>query len=136
MVELVRPGEAIEGAKVDGASRKPLMSRGLYLSDGGTQCYRFVADFDVKARVTELLLSEPETRLHPSAAIDGEAEIICQKAMVHCVSRKYDQYVGPGSATHQTNHWHFAKQTAVIIDRGHQQIIEALEKRKQLSSEK
>lgn len=124
MATLTANGEGIEGDSVVGQSRKPTIARGLVKLNGQT-CYRFVADFDVKARITNVLTAI--NRLEPIASTLPSDEVICAKANIHSVKNKVTSEVDKGSHSHQTNVWRFPNQTSVIVTASHQEIANAKE---------
>jgi hypothetical protein len=91
--------------------------------------HRFVAAFDVKASITEELGGPAE--ISPDAATAIGNEIRCERAVIETLDNKPRKWLAPGSSTHQANHWHFSKRTAVIVDRAHEAIANAIEKRKE-----
>jgi hypothetical protein len=132
MTTLVAAGTAIEGSKIEGSSRRPLVNRGM-TRHNGIRCYKFVASMNIKASITEQLPAEfpKDKRLDPDAETTADAETICDKAIVHSTVTKYHGSVAPGSATHNTNHWSFRKQTLVSVERTHNAIQGAIAKRDQ-----
>lgn len=127
MSDLTQTGQAIEGDAVEGQSRHPLKARGLAIHNG-VRCFRFVASFDVKARIAKAL-SAGSTRLEPTASTSLSDEVICDKAVIHSLKQRHSSSVSKGSATHQANHWHFPQQSSVRIDMPHQELVNAQSKR-------
>lgn len=127
MTDTVLLGEGIEGAKVAGSSRNPLSCRGL-VKLHGMRCTLFVADFNVKAKIVEEL-GEGMKRLDESAFLEVNREILCDKAGIYTFDGKPSKDVSAGSATHKANYWRFAKQTLARIDRPHQELMNARNKR-------
>ena len=125
MPDLAKPGDAIEGMKVQGSSRKPLVHRGMQDYDG-RRCHRFVGQFNVRARIVEALPAGWTPVLEPAANLSLDAELICDKAIVHSFDDSPKGSVSAGSATHQTNFWLFKKQTAACIERAHQELVNAM----------
>lgn len=121
-------GDSIEGEKVAGQSRHPLPhARGL-TKVNGVVCYQFDADFDVRARVVEP--PDPEAvRLNPAASTSPADEVVCARAIIHSIKNRFTQSVEHGSATHKTNQWRFPRQCLVTVDRVHEEIARAQEKR-------
>lgn len=128
MSELTQPNEAIEGLSIKGQSRQPLINRGL-VHYNGKNLYRFIAKFDVKAAIVEIL-KDLSTRIEPSSACDLGDEVICEKATIHSQKIRYTAEINKGSASHKATLWYFSNQTAVKIDRSHQEIQNAILKRK------
>lgn len=117
--------EAIEGDKVSGDSRDPLIPRGL-VNHNGHRCNRFVAKFNVKAKVTspaEVALLEPNANLSMGDSIK------CDKATIHSMTRKYRADVVHGSASHKTNAWSFSDRTSARIESPHQELIDGMRNR-------
>lgn len=130
MADVVLPPGGIEGLKVSGSSRKPLMNRGIHVV-AGQRCIRFVASFNVKAKIDEALPHSPV--LHPGASISVKDEIRCEKALIQTIGKGYSSSVSAESATHQANHWAFAAHTSVSVETAHQELINAIEKRRRMS---
>lgn len=123
-------GDAIEGKKVEGHSRKPLKYLGLF-PQNGVMCHRFSAKFDVKAEITEPVREEDGTRrIDPRASIDPADTIVARDAFVHSLERRHQDDLAPGSARHQATFWRFPKQTAVRVSLAHQEIQNARDKAK------
>lgn len=125
MANLVRRGEAIEGAAVSGSSRHELVARGMQPNAVGGRCTRFVASFDVRAAVSRQLGADAQ-RWDPAASVDPNDEIVCDKVIIETLDRKPSRRVGARSGNHQANYWEFSKQTVVTIDRAHQEILNAI----------
>jgi hypothetical protein len=105
------------------------MNRGIRLV-AGRRCIRFVASFNVKAKIDEALPHPP--LLHPDASISIDAEIRCDKATIQTTGKGYSHWVAAESSTHQANHWHFAAHTSVVVETAHQELINAIEKRRRM----
>jgi len=118
---------AIEGQSVLGHSRDPLINRGLKRYNN-KDCYRFVAAFDVKAKVKDLL-REIAMRIEPESFLDIGDEVICEKAFIHSLKNKYSSEIKPASATHKATLWIFPHQTAVKVSIPHEEIRRAIAKR-------
>lgn len=135
MEKLVSIGGKIEGEKVEGTSRHPIKNRGM-VQVNGKRCHRFMADMNIRAQIAEELpvgMLDDE-RLDSDAVTKKDAEIICDKAIIHSLTAKYASDVKKGSATHKTNLWTFRKQTLVTVDRSHEGIGSALAKRALLAN--
>jgi hypothetical protein len=134
MADIVAPGVAIEGEKLGGSSREPLNARGL-VQHNQVRCYRFTAFRDVKAAIEQEIA--PEQRiLEPDALTNKDAELICQKVLVHSLDRTPSLAVRNRTATHKASFWDFRKRTAAKIDQAHEQMINALAKPKKLPGSK
>lgn len=128
MSDLVQVGQGIEGDSIEGQSRKPLINRGL-TKHNGIQCHRFEANFDVKAKIEQTLSSDGK-RIDPHASTSLNDQVICDKAFIHSKKAKYSKDLTTGSATHKTNTWRFPQQTSVAITHAHQEILNAISKRR------
>ena len=120
MTKLTDPGQSIEGKKIDGQSRRPLVNRGIELQNGIT-VYKFVANFDVRAELSQALQSGKKPIIE-EASVSQDDEVICETAIVYSVDPRYSKQVRKGSASHKTNMWYFKKQTAVRVSVSHQSI--------------
>jgi hypothetical protein len=126
--DVVAPGAAIEGEKVGGSSREVLNARGL-VRHNQARCYRFTAARDVKAAVRAELTEGDPPNLEPGALTACDAEIICDKVLIHSLDRAPATSVRPRTATHKANFWDFKKRTAAKIDLAHQELLNALAKK-------
>lgn len=129
MAELVESDAGIEADKVEGQSRKPLKSTGLTTLNK-KRCYAYKAEFDVKAKVSQQYTGTIENRLDLTLSTNAEDTVICVNAVLHTIKDKYSTSVSKGSATHNANIWNYPNQTAVKITRPHQEIYNAIQKRK------
>ncbi len=125
-MQLVEEGDAIEGDSVTGQSRKPLKYMGAQLDASERKYYRYVADFDVRAKVTS---GEPPNEFFANASNSREDEIICERALVHSRAGPGRGAVTRGSSTHQTNTWTFSSRTGVRVTRSHEEIKNAIRRR-------
>jgi hypothetical protein len=89
------------------------------------RCHHFTADFDVRASISSSVPAGAD-RITPDASTSQGDEVVCEKANIYSLKPKHTESVGPGSATHQTNHWSFAAQTSVVVAMSHQEIANAL----------
>lgn len=131
------PGEAIEGIRIKGHSRDPLRMLGARpVEMNGIRCYRFVADFDAVARIDkELPAGTP--KIIPSSLVSEGDNVLCQKAIIYATKRRYkSEGVKPTTGRHKANHWTFSFQTAVQIEFGHEQIVMAVQTRKESEKSK
>lgn len=128
MTDIVRNGESIEGLSVDGCSRKPLIDRGL-TNHKSKYYYRYVASFNVRSQIVTELPGGTE-KIDENAYCGLDAELICEKAIIHSLNDKFTSKVLSNvSGTHGANAWHFTKQTNVSITFAHQEILNAIRKR-------
>lgn len=127
------PGEAIEGLVIDGQSRDPLVYRGMK-PHNGSRYERWVASFDARASINTPLNGAEPRRIEPAASTASGSDLVSAKALIHSVKCRVAEKVAPGSARHQTNVWHFPQQTAVRIDRGHAEIVAAVQARAQAAA--
>ncbi len=80
MPTIVEVGASIEGEKIEGHSRDPLSYRGKQRCNE-VDCFQFVAKFDVKSLVIEVLV--PKTpMISPSAHIGLNDDIVCEQAVI------------------------------------------------------
>src|SRR5260370_11693016 len=126
--ELVRKDDAIEGQKVGGSSRKPLLARGP-AKHRGIECFRFVSKQDVKANISEALNCDAELLFEPGASRGTDAEITCETAIIHSLDDAPKSKVGARTHTHQATFWNFSDRTGVRIDAAHQGLVNAIAKR-------
>jgi hypothetical protein len=106
------------------------MNRGIHLV-AGKKCVRFVASFNVKARIDEAL--PHPALLHPGASTSIKDEVRCEKAIILTTGKGCSSSVGTESATHQANQWAFAAHTSVSVETAHQELINAIDKRRRMS---
>jgi len=116
--------EAIEGGSISGHSRDPLINRGLK-QYGNKECYRFVAAFDVKARIDDVL-DEKIKKIEPNSCCKIDDTIICEKALIHSLKQRYNARIDHASATHKASIWKFPQQTTVKITLEHAEIKNAI----------
>lgn len=126
--DTVMLGDAIEGASASGSSRNPLNNRGM-VKLGGARCVCFVASFDVAATI-DTPLEDSASRLMPLAFTDLDRELRCDKALIHSMDKKPSASVSSRSGRHKANFWTFTKQTAIQIDKAHQELLNAIAKAK------
>ena len=124
---LASGGDAIEGLKMRGQSRKPLRAMGMTLAPNGEPCEKYVADFDVKAEIEEVAES---AQIVPGASVDPKDDVVCASAIIYSFDDKPSSHVARGSAKHKTSHWHFSKRTAVVVQSAHEEIRNAIDKRR------
>lgn len=108
-------GEAIEGAKISGQSRKPLRAKGTEVRNG-INCAVFMAEFDVGSKVEESLAPSARKIIDSSLTQENDS-LLCRKAFIYTLKpRRMSEEVSHGSSTHKTNKWRFSSHTAVQID--------------------
>lgn len=129
MADLCQGNDAVEGDAVAGQSRKPLVHYGRDVAPDGTRCLKYIAHDDVKARV-EIACESPT--FIPHASISRDDQLICNKAMLYSLDKKPATKVGPGSATHQTNHWSLTKRTAAVVTMPHQSLVNGFQNSQKL----
>lgn len=122
--------EAIEGSKVDMASRDPLCNRGRVRHNGCT-CHRYVATFNVSAQITDTVEGRPV--FEPDAKTNMGIELKCDKAICHSSDGRPSHKLTMGSSTHQINKLHFSARTSVRIEMPHEELINGAAKRIGLS---
>lgn len=123
MTSLVRPGEAIEGGSLSGSARKVPINRGR-VEYRGQRCFRYIADFDVRARVERALAGDAE-RLEPTAATSVGDELICSKAIIHTMDKRPSHSLQHRTSTHKANFITFSRQTAARVETAHAEIAQA-----------
>lgn len=128
MTVQVKENSAIEGAKVSGKSRKPLVNRGVVLVQGHL-VHMFSSSFNVEAYNKCALYSPP--LYEPNASVLEGDSIICDGAVLYSEKGKYSTVVTMGSGTHQTNKWDFPHRTSARINIPHQELINGLLKREE-----
>lgn len=126
MSDIVQAGFSIEGLKVNGHSRNPLVNRGLNKTNSGLRYTLYIASFDVKSHV---VISCSKTLFEEDAIISNNSTIVCKKAQIRTLAGKYSSSLAPGSGTHNANHWSFPRQTNVKIELVHEEILNALNNR-------
>jgi hypothetical protein len=128
MSTIVRPKESIEGKKVKGHSRDPLLYQGKENSNG-IDCYRFIASFDVRSSISQALEAET-VKIRPTAHVGLGDELVCARAVILSVKNKYSGSPRSNvSATHGANSWSYPSQTNVQVIRSHEEIQAGMEKR-------
>jgi len=131
MSKVVLEGEAIEGKKIIGSSRKPLLAKGIEMYIGVNEdipVYAFKAKFNTRANISETLNIEDIKILEHSITTD-ESELLCDDATIYSLSKSFSPKVTMGSHTHNTNAWNFNKQTAVEVLKPHSEIINSINKK-------
>jgi hypothetical protein len=126
-VQLGDVNQSIEGDPITGQSRKPLNNRG-WEKLGDRRINRFVAKFDVKAKVSGIL-ANGEKVFKENSHCDLEDNVFCEAANIISEKNKYSTAVKKGSATHKTNFWSFPQHTMVEVTRSHSEIQDAIQKR-------
>lgn len=126
MAEYYQQGEAIEGDKVSGTSRKPLIWRGP-ATFRGMRCIRWTAQFNVTSKIDAVC--KDGAQFEGEAARDLGASLKCDRATIHSMDGKPSKQVAPGSGTHQTNAWRFSGATNVIVEHPHQELVDGARKR-------
>ena len=126
MASLTKQGDSIEGLKIAGQSRDPLINRGLYIYKE-VRCFRFVADFDVKANIVKEL-NKKTKKIDSEAHLLLDDEIICSGALIHSLNDKYSNSLEHVSAKHRANVWRFTKQSNVAVTKSHEEINNAKQK--------
>lgn len=125
-MSITETGQAIEGEKVSGHSRHPLRTYGLWI-ENGVRCEKYVAEHNVRGRAT--VAAMPPPIFVPGAVLDPSEEVICERAVVFSLDSKPGTSVEKASHRHQANHWRFSKRTAVLVQRAHDGIRQALARR-------
>lgn len=130
MPDHTEPNCAIEGDAVSGHSRDPLINRGLKYYNNQT-VHRFKASFDIRTGIKRVL-SEGTEKIEPDAFCGADDRIICETALIHSIKQRYSHRLVQGSAAHRANSWDFPFQTSVKIICGHQEIINAIQRRERI----
>ncbi len=132
MSKIIDEDNSIEGKKISGQSRKPLViTTGIEMCIGDDEnipVYKFKAKFDVRATVLEEITSNCSKIIEDSIII-LDSEVICEDAVVYSLTKNYTPKLSKGSATHQSNFWNFSKQTAIEILKSHIELKNSKEKR-------
>lgn len=126
MAEYYSAGNTIEGNKVSGTSRKPLIHRGE-TKYRGVRCWKFSAQFNVTAKVDAV--SGNDVEFDKDAARELGASLKCDKAVIHSGDKKPGNQLVHGSSTHKTNAWRFSETTNVAIEQPHQELVDGARKR-------
>lgn len=119
----VEEGQAIEGEKLEGHSRHPLRTMGLTI-ENGVQCEKYIVEHNVRAQATQQ--ATPPPLFVPGAILDPTQEVICEMAVIFTLDKKPSTKVAKGSHTHKASHWAFSKRTAVLVQRAHEAIRQAI----------
>lgn len=128
MAEYYQAGESIEGDRLDGDSRKDLQNKGSRLFHRQL-CTRYIAKFNVKARVSVVLTGDAFEKECKADVSEGAA-ILCDSAIIHTKAKRVSgECVTKGSHRHQTQAWAFAGHSHAQIEHPHDEIIKAIEKR-------
>lgn len=131
MSKVVLEGEAIEGKKIIGSSRIPLVAKGIEMYIGKNEdipVYSFKAKFNTRGEISETLNIE-DTKILEHSITTCDNELICDDSIIYSLSKNFTPKVTKGSHTHKTNVWNFPKQTAVEIIKPHSDIINSMNKK-------
>lgn len=120
MATLTGLGAAIEGLKVEGHSRRPLIARDLEsVILRGKRVYRYLAKEDVRAQIARELADDDPPYLEPAASTSSLDELIGESVLIQSLDRNPGEDVKHGSHTHKANFWYFHKRTSVRITLPH-----------------
>jgi len=128
-----KPNESIEGLIIQGHSRKPIRSIPVKKING-MKCFMFKAEFNVFAEILTALSSKAPQIYEDSFITIGET-LGSDAALIATVAKtrtpNYSQNLKSHvSHTHGANEWKFKEHTNVKVIIPRQEIINALEKRK------
>jgi len=121
MTNLIHEGDAIEGDVVDGHSRKPLASMGMFRLPSGQKYYRFVARFNAHASVS-LAGAGPSVFFPNASNVTGDT-IMGENIVIHSFDGKPASQLAHQSAAHRATAWHFTKRTGARIAMVYQQLV-------------
>lgn len=132
-----KPNESIEGDKIYGHSRDPLRSQPVKKING-IKCFIFKAEFDVFAE-TVIGLMHDTNKIGEAALISKGEKIECDTALIATIAKGrtprqkdlFQKTTSHVTHTHGANEWEFKQQTNVKVVTPRQQIIDALQKRKE-----
>lgn len=128
MSTIVKSGDSIEGAKIDGSSRKPVDYKGIIL-ENGKKLHKFVSRFNTKACINQSL-SNSDEKIIKSSHVQKDDELVCDDGLLRSKGKRYSSNIkSNASSTHGASSWSFAQQTNVMVIKSHQEIENALRKR-------
>jgi hypothetical protein len=136
-----KPGQSIEGEKISGHSRDPLRSQPAKIVNG-VKCFFFKAEFNVVAEIT-VELAHDTPQIDDNALITKGEKLGCNSALIAIIAktptpRQRDLFQEPASHvshTHGANMWESKQQTNVKVITPRQEIIDALQKRKEIAQQ-
>lgn len=135
MTTIVKSGDSIEGAKIDGSSRNPVYYKGI-IFEKGQKLHKFVSRFNTKACINQEL-SKGDKKLIESSHVEKNDKLVCEDAFLRSNGNRYSSGVrSNASSTHGASSWSFARQTNVMVIKSHQEIENALRKRLAAREEK
>lgn len=126
-----KPGESIEGLKIQGHSRDPLRSKPVKRING-IKYFIYKAEFNVFAEIIVGLALDtlPDKKFDEKAFTAEDETLGCDKALITTIAKSRTQkVVSHVSHTHGANEWEFQEQTNVKVITPRQEIIDALQKR-------
>ena len=123
MADLVRPNDSIEGHKITGTSRKPVVFiRNEYINN--IPICRFEVKFDVNASINKTI---KKPSINPNASTNPNDKIICEKASIKTIKPKLStKKQSNTSNTHSAFSWTFQKQTSVCVETPHSELMNAI----------
>jgi hypothetical protein len=131
MAKFHKPGESVEGLEISGNSRDPIRYlRSVKLNE--KTCNMYKAEFNVSATVGIGLTNEK--KFIDTAFTDTGDSISCQSAIIINAGKlnRYNEGLkSNATATHGTNEWLFKKQTNAKIITPRDDVVKAIEKRKE-----
>jgi hypothetical protein len=134
MPDICLCNQSIEGKKIKGTSRKPIQFIKKFKKN---DCiiYEFKVGFDVNSSIEEVL--EPNCqKIRDDAHIYSDVAIRCKNAVIHSFKQKYSSDKGSNiSHTHSAFIWKYPQQTNVMVITAHEEIQNAINKRKELTQE-
>jgi hypothetical protein len=126
-----KPGESIEGLKIQGHSRDPLRSNPVKKING-LKYFVYKAEFNVFAEIVAGLSPDilPDKKIDKNALIIEGETLGCDTALITTIAKDRTQkIVSHVSHTHGASEWDFKQQTNVKVVTPRQEIIDALQKR-------
>lgn len=128
MATLVTSGDSIEGAKIDGSSRKPVDYKGIIL-EKGRKLHKFVSRFNTNACINEEL-EEGDKKIIKSSHTSKNDKLVCDDAVLRSIDKRYSSNVkSNASSTHGASSWTFPKHTNVMVAKSHKEIENGIRKR-------
>jgi len=132
-----KPGESIEGLKIQGHSRDPLRYQ-RPVKINGIKCFLFKAEFNVFAELI-IELTHGTQQIDENALIVKGETIGCDTALITTIASArtprqrdlFQEITSHVSHTHGASEWESKQQTNVKVVTPRQEIINALQKRKE-----
>ncbi|MDR2898069.1 MAG: hypothetical protein LBU99_04570 [Spirochaetaceae bacterium] len=132
MPDVCLPNQSIEGKKITGTSRKPIQFIKKYKRNDRI-LYEFKVSFDVKSSIEEMLDFDNQ-KIRDNAYTQRDNTIVCKNAVIQSLKQKCSTEKGSNiSATHSAFVWKYPQQTNVMVITAHEEIQNAINKRKELT---